>query len=375
MDEISMKIVHLSDTHLGFRQLHRVDERGRNQREQDVYQAFDRAIARAVELEPAAVIHAGDLFDSYHPSSAALAVALDGARRLRDAGIPFVVIAGNHSTPRFTAAQHVFAVLERFGGVEMVYSHARIVRMDGLAVHAIPHYNDAATLARELTSARPQTDADFNVLVAHVGLDGLGHVAGSEAGSVTLSGETLQQAGSFDYICLGHLHRYAPARDNAAYSGSLERLSWADDARRKGIVEVDLAAGRRDDAYLKLHPIDIRPQITLPPIDADQTDDLTAALVVAADSEELNKAMVRVTIQNVTTAAFGAIDRRAVDAAFAHTLNLEIEPQLVGGGTSASTPADLRDFLSARTPAGLSAEDFISRAESYMAQAEAELAG
>ncbi|MDQ1686683.1 MAG: repair protein SbcD/Mre11, partial [Frankiaceae bacterium] len=95
-----MKIVHLSDTHLGFRQLHRVNDAGRNEREQDVYDAFERAISKIIEIAPAVAIHAGDLFDSYHPSSAALGVALDGLRRLREAGIPVVVIAGNHSSPR-----------------------------------------------------------------------------------------------------------------------------------------------------------------------------------------------------------------------------------------------------------------------------------
>ncbi len=122
-----MRIVHLADTHLGFRQLHHVDATGRNVREQDVYRAFERAIDTIVELKPDAVIHAGDLFDSYHPSSAALGVALDGLRRLREAGIPVVIIAGNHSTPRVAAAEHIFGVLERFGGVHVVYRATEVI--------------------------------------------------------------------------------------------------------------------------------------------------------------------------------------------------------------------------------------------------------
>ena len=48
--------------------------------------------AQLTRLQPAGVIHAGDFFNSYHPSSAALSVALDGAKKLHDARIPFVVI-------------------------------------------------------------------------------------------------------------------------------------------------------------------------------------------------------------------------------------------------------------------------------------------
>ena len=95
-----VKIVHLSDTHLGLRELHHTDAEGRNVREQDVYDVFARAIDKALELKPAAVVHSGDLFHGHHPAAAALGVALDQIERLRAAGIEFVVIAGNHSTPR-----------------------------------------------------------------------------------------------------------------------------------------------------------------------------------------------------------------------------------------------------------------------------------
>ena len=91
-----MKIVHLSDTHLGRRELHHTDAEGRNVREQDGYAAFARAIDEVLELSPAAVVHSGDFFHGYHPSSAALGAALDQIGRLRAAGIEFVVIAGNH---------------------------------------------------------------------------------------------------------------------------------------------------------------------------------------------------------------------------------------------------------------------------------------
>ena len=142
-------------------------------------------------------MHSGDLFDSYHPSSAALRIALDGLRRLREADIPVVVIAGNHSTPRVAAAEHVFGVLERFGGVHVVYDCAREVRIGGLAIHAVAHDNDSDKLNETLRESRPATDADFNVLLAHVGLDGLGSVVGSESSSVPLSAEALSGTGDF----------------------------------------------------------------------------------------------------------------------------------------------------------------------------------
>jgi DNA repair protein SbcD/Mre11 len=376
-----MRIVHLSDTHLGFRQLHHVDASGRNVREQDLYDVFEQAIATAVELAPDAVIHSGDLFDSYHPASAALRVALDGFAQLRAADIPVVVVAGNHSTPRVTAAEHVFAVLERFGGVQMVYDEPRIVRIGELAVHAVPHDNDAERLTAALRALRPVADATFNVAVAHIGVDILGHVVGAEAGAVNVSGEVLEVASAdFDYVALGHLHTFAGVRENAAYAGSLERLSWADNATAKGLVEVDLAAGSESPHYLRLHTVAARPQLQLEPIDALEMEQLTEAVVRRAEevgTDALRGAMVRLTVYNVAPAAWSAVDGRAVARAFADCLHFEREAIFIGQSAQAESGPELREFLlqwpGAQRPE-IDAEEFIARAEHFLAAADEELA-
>ncbi|MGA9875153.1 MAG: exonuclease SbcCD subunit D [Solirubrobacteraceae bacterium] len=375
-----MRLVHLSDTHLGWRSLHRVDERGRNQRESDVYEAFDRAIDKTIELAPDVVIHSGDLFDGYHPSSAALKVCLDGIARLRDAGIPFVVIAGNHSTPRIASAEHVFCLLERFdrnGLVHAVFGEPRRVQIGKLTILAVPHVNDEAAVRDTLVTAAPDTDADYNVLVAHLGLDGLGHVGGSEAGSLTLSGETLETADPFDYVALGHLHRFQDVRDNAAYSGSLERLSWADDPDgRKGILEVDLAAGFTSAEFVTLHEIAVRPHTALPTIDASATDDLEAEVIAAAETVDVSgsEPMVRLVVANITSADWSAIDRRRIGAAFESCLHVELVPEIVGEEHITLTPPDLREFLSSWPGAkGIDTEDFIARAEHFLALADQEM--
>ncbi|MHB1569700.1 MAG: metallophosphoesterase family protein [Solirubrobacteraceae bacterium] len=375
-----MRIVHLSDTHLGFRQLHHVDASGRNVREQDVYRAFEQAIATAIELEPVAVIHSGDLFDSYHPASAALRVALDGFARLRDAGIAVVLIAGNHSTPRVAAAEHVFSVLERFGGAHVVYAEPQVVRIGDLAVHAIPHDNDAERVAAALREVHPRDDTAFNVAVAHIGLDILGHVVGAEAGGMSFSGEVLENTAGFDYVALGHLHKFAPARENAAYAGSLERLSWADDAPVKGILEIDLAAGQRSRDYLRLHRVDTRPHIVLDPIDALDCEQLTDAIVARAEQtgvETLRGALVRLTVQNVTPAVWSAVDHKAIAGAFAECLHFEREAVFVGQSRELECAPELREFLlqwpGAQRPE-IDSEDFIARAEAFVARADEELA-
>lgn len=370
-----MKIVHLADTHLGFRQLHYTDDRGRNVREQDVYRIFTAAVDLIIKAKPACVVHAGDLFHGYHPSAAALGVALDQIARLREAEIPVVIIAGNHSTPRVAAADHIFALLERFGGVHAVHTEPRMITFGPLCVTAVPHCNDRDVLRQWITDAEPSRDARFNILMAHVGLDGLGHVGASEAGSIELSGETLEAVAEFDYIALGHLHKFDRPRTNAVYAGSLERLSWADDATRKGMVEVDLAADPLADGFITPHWLDGRKHVRLPDVDASQIDNLTKALIAAARKDDIDGAIVKLPIRGVTVESYSAIDRRQINTAFKGCLHLELDPDFVDAPSSGagSAPQDLRDFLSQHVPRGVEPGDFIARAEAYMTRAAQEI--
>ena len=197
-------------------------------------------------------------------------------------------------------------MLARFDGglglIHAVHGSPDTVRLaEGqLAVHAMPHHNDPEILAGWLREARPTGDAQFNVLIAHIGLDGLGRLVGSEAASFELPGEILSEAGELRLHRAWTSAQARPARDNAAYAGSLERLSWGDDAKEKGIVEVDLAAGRRHDDYLRLRAVPTRGHVELDPVDAASTSDLTAAIIARAENVDLAHAMVRLEVRNVT---------------------------------------------------------------------------
>jgi DNA repair exonuclease SbcCD nuclease subunit len=372
-----MKLAHFSDTHLGYRHLHRTDGRGRNAREQDFYAVFIAAIDKILELRPDAVVHSGDLFHGYHPPAAALGVALDQIARLRDADIPFVAISGNHSTPRVAATDHVFELLNRFGGVHAVHAEPRAIKVGDLSITAVPHCNDRAQLRDWIVSSKPDSGARFNVLVAHIGLDGLGHVGSSEAGSVELDGETLEAVASYNYIALGHLHEFDRPRMNAVYAGSLERLTWADKARRKGIAIVDLAADPLDDGYLTLERVEGRLHLTLPAVDGSEVANLTEAIVDAGQRDDLDGSVVRLPITEVTVEALGAIDRHKVIAAFDRCLHFELDPQFVNasaaGHPSPGVPRELKEFVTSYVPRGMDVDEFVRRAEAFVARASEEI--
>jgi DNA repair protein SbcD/Mre11 len=299
-----MKIVHVSDTHIGFSAYRKVDdETGINQREMDVYRRFVEFTDKVIEIHPDLVIHSGDLFDSVRPSNRAISVALDNLARITEADIPVIAIAGNHSTPRLRETGSVFKILEHVRGLRAVYSgiYERVVQED-LTVHAVPHCEGDALLA-ELEKVTADGDANFNVETLHAGVSGLNVFKMGEFNETIVPSSYLRT--DMDYIALGHYHNYSSAADNAYYAGSIERLSFSEADEAKGFVIIDLDTKKRK--FVKLAA---REMMDLGPIDASGMD--TASLMEeisnVLDAVSMDGRIVRLIVNQVPSAVYKAVD-------------------------------------------------------------------
>ena len=216
-----MKIVHFSDTHLGYHKYQKLDSRtGLNQREQDVYDAFEFVISTILRIQPDLVLHAGDLFDSFHPSNRTLSFCLEQLGRLTAEvegsvklstnrwlkGIPIVIISGNHSWPKQQIKGSVFSVLSQFPGVHAVYNETyQLLRFHGISIHAIPHCASQEKLEEELSKVTPDPNADYNVAILHASIP---HIATNfyiEPSQISVNPDKLLEL-EMDYIALGHSH-------------------------------------------------------------------------------------------------------------------------------------------------------------------------
>jgi len=371
-----MNIIHLADTHLGFRQFSgKLDpERKLNQRECDVYALWHRAIDIAIEREVGAVIHAGDLFDSARPSPRALAEAIDGFIKLRDAGIPIVAIAGNHSTPRFRSGGSVFEILERFG-VKAAWREPQTFRIADVAFHAVPHEADAGQLKDDITALSPDTSASANVLMLHAGLDGVPAPGYGEVNAISLDAEVLVNA-PFDYIAMGHLHRFQAPQVNAIYPGSLERLDFGDVVGDKAVLEIDLSIPAGAPGYVTRHAVVPRPAIDLVVACAacDQSAVL-ASVEEALHGESLEGAVVRVRLEELGRDVWGALDFGRFDELFSDCLHHQVQVGRSGlhAGPDGESAADLQfdSWARDRIPAGLDPETVIAIAQSHLQDAAA----
>ena len=74
--------------------------------------------------------------------------------------------------------------------------------------------------------------------------------------------------------------------------------------------------------------------------------------------------------------AFGAINRRRINAAFRDCLHLELDPQFVNAasaGRATAAPRELKDFIVSYIPRGTDPADFLRRAEAYITRASEEM--
>lgn len=244
-----MRLVHLADLHLGHRRHYRCAANGLNQREMDVAQACRTAIDAILMARPDIVCIAGDVFDSSLPRNAATVFACRQLKRLRDVGIPVVVIPGNHDRVKSSEHGSIFPLFRDLLGVDVTVDRAErfVYPSLDLAVTAVPY---AALIADGIPE--PEGAERYKVLVVHGEVAGLypGRAAAAEEADIPTEAVT---AHGWSYVALGDWHTCHQVGPKAWYSGSLEYVSsnvWGeleDEAKHgvqgKGWLLADLDTG------------------------------------------------------------------------------------------------------------------------------------
>ncbi len=220
-----MRIAHLADAHLGFRQYYRLTPNGINQREADVANAFRAAVDGVLEARPDAVIIAGDLFHSVRPSNPAILFAFQQIHRMREGlpNVPIILIAGNHDTPRSTETGTILKLFETLG-VDVAHDEPRrlVYPQLDLSVLAVPHQALAATPRPVLEPAGPERR---QVLVIHGVHEQLPYAERTmdQGGPILTTGDLRQ--GEWSYVALGHYHVRMEVSPRAWYAGALDYVT------------------------------------------------------------------------------------------------------------------------------------------------------
>ncbi len=362
-----MKVAHLADLHLGFRQYHRQTSSGHNQREVDVGQVFHRAVDQVIAAKPDIVLVAGDLFHSVRPTNPAILFAYQEFHRLRTAlpGTPVVLIAGNHDTPRTAETGWILSLFESLG-LDVATDSARrfaYPQLD-LSVLAVPY---AALLPADRIHPRPEGGERYQVLLIHGEVEGLipEERRRVEFGPL-LSPSELGDSG-WTYVALGHYHVQQEIRPRVWYSGALDYVSpnpWGELAEErdlrikgKGWLLVDLDSGKVTRKLVE----PARRVIDLLPLDgvgrtAAELDKLLASAVAGIKGGHRDQ-VLRQLIWNVPRHTEREMNHAAIRAIQAEALHFRLDlrrPELrretgIGApGQRLTLPERVEKYLAAR---------------------------
>lgn len=321
-----MRILHLADTHLGFSAYRKATEEGINQREMDVYDAFTQCIDYAVKTKPDLVLHAGDLFDSVRPTNRAITVGVEQILRLSKENIPFIVISGNHETPKLRETGNIFSIFEHLQDVYPIhknqYETVSVHTTDEtITIHAIPQCLSPQEFDKNFKKISYAKKSDYNVLVAHGAVAGIQEFKMNEFNELFIPVKAIKQ--DFEYIALGHYHKYTQLQENTFYAGSTEHFSFTEADTPKGFLEIELGYPLRH----RFIPLQTRTMVDVPILECST---LTAEQILGRIKDSIRSIepegkIIRIRLENVPVSIQRGIDFQQMRNLSKNAVHFEIK--------------------------------------------------
>lgn len=300
---MTLKILHFADAHIDMVTTGRFDPAsGLPVRVTDFLNALDQIVARAIAEKVDLVIFAGDAYKDRNPQPTYQREWGKRMMQLSAAGIPTVLLVGNHDVARGSGRAHT---LQEFKTLEVphIFVGDRIALLgpDTLGIQAqvitVPWVSRSALMTLQesagksvmeiyaeleeiittaITRLIAQADPDIPlILTAHASV--MGAKFGSEKmvmlGHDLVLSQSIVRNKKLDYVALGHIHKHQELNSGAhppvVYSGSIERIDFGESREEKGFV---LANIKKGDTVWNFTPLKTRRFIDLR-LDTPQSSD------------------------------------------------------------------------------------------------------
>lgn len=228
-----MKIIHISDVHLGSPMTARLPAEKIRERGRELLDTLRRTVSEGIRLGARGVIIAGDLFDSENISERALDGVIDliGA----NAQVTFFYLPGNHEGDALTRGRAVMPKNLLIFGREWTYFES-----EGLTVAG--RSECTATMFDELMLDGTKK----NIVVLHGELR-------DRSAAPDVIGKRDARGRGIDYLALGHYHAYKyeilDRRCTAVYCGTPEGRGF-DETGDKGFVIIDTDTRHLDHRFI-----------------------------------------------------------------------------------------------------------------------------
>lgn len=264
------KFLHIADVHLGISRYRRY---GTADRTRDFFDAWDDCIERyALGEHVDFVLIAGDFFDTRRVEPQAMNHAMYGLMKLKNAGIPVIVVEGNHDQREASQQFSWLRSLSRWGFIKLLEP----VEGDDGSVRFDPWNNatgkgsyfdlDTAdgnfrifgttwygtTVARQLPSlidelAKLRADNRFHVMMLHTDVEGQLNRPIPALPVAKIN----ELKAVVDYLALGHTHKNFEIDGWVYNPGSLEACNIDEYANVRGAYLVEVKDGKHEARLMR----------------------------------------------------------------------------------------------------------------------------
>lgn len=334
MTTLPIRLLHIADIHIGMENYGRTDpQTGLNGRVMDFLRRLSDAVDYALDHEIDIVIFAGDAYKTRDPNPTFQREFARRMKRLADAGIPVVMLVGNHDLP--AVAQRAtsigifstLAVPNTFLGDREKLWQITCRRGQPVQVATVPYPLKSGLLTDE--ESRGKSIAEVDALMQQALAENIRALAGEarqqpDIPAVLTGHFTVQEASTgsersimigrdvavarsvladpaWDYVALGHIHKHQSLNGDAQppviYSGSIERIDFGEEREPKGWVVATIQRGRADWQFVAQYRRPARPFITIAVDLRGEEGDPTPAVLAAIAQRELTDAVVRVNLR------------------------------------------------------------------------------
>jgi exonuclease SbcD len=293
-----IRVLHFADAHIDIANYGRHDpDTGLPLRVMDFLRALDQIVETAVSQQVDLVIFAGDAYKDRNPQPTFQKAWGERMMRLSAAGIPTVLLVGNHDVSpalgrahtlqEFTtlAVPHIH-VADKVGllGPDILGIPAQIITVPWISRSQFMTRQESAgqTLPELLTETEErltvavenyikQADPALPLLLtAHASVQGakFGSERAVMLGHELVLGGTLVNNPQLDYVALGHIHKHqcltaVNQHPPVVYPGSIERIDFGEARETKGFILAEISKGKTSWEFVKLKTrrfLDFKPE-------------------------------------------------------------------------------------------------------------------
>jgi DNA repair protein SbcD/Mre11 len=382
----SIRLLHTADIHIGMENYGRVDpQTGINGRVMDFLRRLSDIGEYAIENGIDVFVFAGDAYRTRDPNPTYQREFARRIKRIADAGIPVVMLVGNHDLPavaRRATSIDIFGTL----GVPGVYvgdreqvMQVKCRRGQLLNVATMPYPLRSALISRDehrskslaeldgllqetmieniqalASKAREASDIPA-ILVGHFSVNEASH--GSEQNIMIGRDAALPRSVLADptwrYVALGHIHKHQNLNPGnnppVIYSGSIERIDFGEEREPKGFVVAEIGDGPTTWEFVRGHTRQAREFLTIRCDVCDRPDPTLAVVEAIAGRGDLSETVVRLMIKLRQDQESLLVEREIIRALetcyYVGSVQKEVErterQRLGGVSVEALTPAEL----------------------------------